>query len=261
MNSFQSLLQELEKYNSNGYLSNMTKTGYDEWTTKINTVLSKTTKQRENLLTKLLTRKLRKSFINYKRKNVYERNSGLKAYTLKDLYPKFAKAYRFRANASLDLIKSQNEEAMFKLRNRFKSWLTSSHHDSLDMTLPSTGRVKFILRDQTNKMMSNLDNIVAEEYKAVCFQWKTRNDNRVVGKPGGLYPEADKTSKTHGNHWERKDKFYYYVKSNQLHKLNLSKFAGSDKSLKDGMPGTPIGCRCWAKNYYNVDDLPEELVK
>lgn len=211
--------------------------------------------------------RFRKAFKKIK-KEIPKRNVGIASYKLKDLNPKFEKAYKVASLNSLRLIKTQNEETMVKLRRRFADWMSVQNSGGKNIKLeekdilPDSKHMRFILRDQTNKLSANIDNIVAKEYEAIAFQWKTRNDNRVVGKPGGKYPDTNKQDKTHGNHWDRRDKFFYYAATwaTKAKLLELDEFVSSNRAIPDGMPGVPIGCRCWAKNYYRLADLPAELI-
>lgn len=210
----------------------------------------------------------RRNFLNARNNSIFKTNVGLKSFRLKDLNPEFEKAYKAANFLSLSLIKTQNDENMRKLQNRFLDWVTlksmnDNKSDLLEITkIPKNNkRVLFILKDQTNKIASNLDNIIADKYDAICFQWKTRNNDRVVGKPGGLYPKAT-NPKMHGDHWARRDKFYYYPNNEYVKKgyIKTSKFAGSVNDFEDGRPGIPIGCRCYSVNYYELIDLPRELL-
>lgn len=261
------LRDDLDEMRKDGLLDNPSPSFMDKLQSKINGVLKSTFKKLWNKESKWFTSSFRGNYLDYK-KSLQVRNAGIKGYKLEDLNPLFINAYKTRLQSSLDLIKTQNQENMLKLKRRFLDWTTQAEFRNKNdlkeaIKLPKDKRIRFILRDQSNKMSASLDNIVAEKYGAICFEWKTRNDNRVSGKPSGLYPKVNDNSPYHGDHWSRRGKFYYYsnIPQEVKNKLNLKAFAGSDKSLKDGLPGVPIGCRCWCKNYYDIDDLPDELVK
>lgn len=261
------LRDDLDEMRKDGLFDNPSPSFMQKMQSRISLVLKNTFKKLWNKESRWFTSSFRGNYLDYK-KSLQIRNVGIKGYKLEDLNPIFANLYKTRLQSSLDLIKTQNQENLLKLKRRFLDWTTQAEfrnkEDLKEATkLPSNKRTRFILRDQSNKMSASLDNIVAEKYGAICFEWKTRNDNRVTGKPGGLYPKINDDSPNHGDHWSRRGKFYYYSNLPQevKDKLNLKNFAGSDKSLKDGVPGVPYGCRCWGKNYYDIDDLPEELVK
>ncbi|HDZ5024824.1 TPA: hypothetical protein RTG57_001780 [Campylobacter jejuni] len=192
---------------------------------------------------------------------------GLSTYKLSDLNLDFKKQYKSQLVYSLNLIKSQNEENLNKLKNRFYDWvnLKTVGDDKVKLQsltkLPrSDKKIRFILKDQTNKLSASMDGLVADRYNPIAFQWKTRNDNKVVGKPGGKYPGKGVPG-IHGDHWARKDQYYYFEKNENVKFLNVSKFKGKASDIKDGMPGIPIGCRCYAKFIYTLEDLPKDLVK
>lgn len=261
------LRDDLQEYKKDGLLDNPSPTFMQKLQARIASTLKEAISRTNRRQSTLFSTGFRKSFLSAK-KDLPERHFGIRAYKLKELDKQFYKAYTVRMQSSLSLIKSNNSILLAKLQKRFIDWTTMADYrtkeDLLEATkLPDDKHTKFIVRDQSNKMTATIDDIIAEKYQAIAFQWKTRNDNRVAGKPGGLYPSVDKNSEKHGDHWSRKDKFYYYssIPKSVKNKLNLKKFAGSEKSLKDGMPGTPIGCRCYAKNFYYVEDLPSELVK
>ena len=261
------LQKELAELRKNGQLRNMDPWKLEALKRKVNEAVESYVRQRFNAYENFFTTQFRRNYLYQKQNRLLENNIGLKSYKLNQLNPKFEQAYKAANWASLNLIKSQGEDVKNKLKHRFYDWITLSAvgQDKAklrEMTkVPkSEGRVKFILKDQTNKIAANMDNIIAKEYQAIAFQWKTRNDNRVVGKPGGINP--GKGSKQHGDHWSRRDKWYYYPNTwaTKGSFLNKDKFAGCVTDITDGLPGQPIGCRCRAKNYYELIDLPKELL-
>lgn len=261
------LRDDLQEYKKDGLLDNPSPSFMQKLSARINSTLKSLIGRVNRDQSRLFSVDFRKNFL-FAKKELPERHFGIRAYKLKDLEPYFQRAYQTRMQSSLDLIKSNNTILLAKLQKRFLDWTTMADYrtkeDLLEATkLPKDKHTRFIVRDQSNKMTAAMDDIIADKYKAIAFQWKTRNDNRVAGKPGGLYPSVDKDSDKHGDHWSRRDKFYYYsnIPQSIKRRLKLKKFAGSDKSLKDGMPGTPIGCRCYAKNFYYIEDLPSELVE
>ena len=96
-------------------------------------------------------------------------------------------------------------------------------------------RARLIARDQTSKMnvainMARQTSIGIEEYI-----WRTAKDRRVVGTPGGLWPEGNAM---HGNHYKREGKTYRW-----------------DNPPHDGHPGWPINCRCYPEPVLDPDKL------
>ena len=268
-NSIQILRKQLNKQKKQGLFDNPSPIFLQEVE---NNITSKVTSYFNKLLRRnnsYFINGLKKNF--YKYKNLLTNRHKLRSYRLSDLNPAFKTHFDNQRFLALSLIKSQNEENMLKLKRRFMDWVTLKNVGNDKETLaqltkiPSNKKVKFILKDQTNKMNANFDKTVSDFYGgALAFQWKINNDNRVVGKPGGKYPKANKDSKTHGDHWHRKDKWYFNPEKRKYlisEGVDLKAFEGDYNSNKDGMPGIPIGCRCWAYYVYELEDLPKNFVK
>jgi uncharacterized protein with gpF-like domain len=170
---------------------------------------------------------------------------------------------------------------MLKLEQRFRNWITIPSKelresltdkskqlkafkenvvDKDEVKTSSWKHLKFVIKDQTNKMNAAMDRITASELGAIGGIWWTSKDRRVVGKPGGLYPEV-KNPKMHGNHYEREGKFYLLKDTwatNRGYVVPRSGVVYLD-SLSDGMPGVPIGCRCILESVFNLIDIPKEF--
>lgn len=260
------LSEEIEEYLQDGLLKTPSKSFLEKLESRITEILTnvfnKISIQESNMLSYALKKEYRRHFRDLK-----TTHKGLSSYKLEDLQPKLLKAYKSKVANNLALIKTQNNANMNKLKARYLSWINlqsvGGDKEKLKdyVKLEKNKRLKFVIRDQSNKLTSTMDEIIADYYGWIAMQWKTRNDNKVVGKPSGLYPKVTDDT-MHGNHWERKDKFYYNPKINKTikNKLKLSKFNG-EAIFEDGMPGNPIGCRCYAVFYYDIEDLPKGLIK
>lgn len=218
-----------------------------------------------------IPRDLRKEYKWYTERGFLRNNKGLRGWRLEKLRPRFRKTLRERIQNSLMLIKTQNESRMNSLHSRFLNWLTDRNNDSKNkkslkeamqvskLAQKKDKHFKMILADQTRKMISNFDNIVAEEYDALGFFWKTRRDNRVTGNPTGKNPKGNEM---HGDHYHRQDKFYFYHNTwaikNKFINTKHKNFKWAD--FEDGLPGQPINCRCYAYNIYELEDIPQELL-
>lgn len=229
-------------------------------------------------LTPLIRTKFKKEYNKYIKKGYTKTNPGINAYKINDLKPKFKKELKNSIDNSLGLIKTQNEQTMNLLEQRFRNWANiPSKELRASLTNPkkilsnlkenilnesenkyrTEKHLQFIIKDQTNKMLGAMDKITADEIGAIGFIWKTTQDNKVVGTPGGLYPEG---TKAHEDHYDREGKFYIYkdswaVKNGYIVPRNR---IGYSDQIKDGMPSIPIGCRCWAKSIYDLEDIPSE---
>lgn len=259
------LQEDLKQLENDGLLDNPSPSFLQKVLTRINVMCNTYYSKEYAKNSKYFNNKFRKNFLQNKKK-IATMHIGLATYKMNDLNEDFRKQYKGQLLYSLGLIKSQNNANMEKLKNRFYNWVNlkqvgDDKQKLKEMVkLPKQDKkIKFILKDQTNKLVANMDNIIASKYNPIALQWKTRNDNRVVGKPGGLYP--GKGSERHGDHWTRKDQYYYYENNENVKFLNTSKFKGKVSDIKDGMPGMPIGCRCYAKFIYTLNDLPKDMIK
>ena len=62
----------------------------------------------------------------------------------------------------------------------------------------SRNRARVIARDQTNKLVGNINQARQQSIGIETYKWRTVKDQRVVGKPGGKYPKGNEA---HGNHY------------------------------------------------------------
>lgn len=202
----------------------------------------------------------------------------IQGYKITDLKPEYRKAVQNSVDNSLALIKTQNAEFMAQMEARFRNWATipsaeirgdSANPDRMKaylknevLKLPEvkesiTAHQQFIIVDQTRKLLANMDEITAKQGGAIGFIWHNRRDGRVVGRPGGMYPEP---TEKHGDHWKREGQLYLIKDSWAVVRKMLKKVDGVlyDTDLDDGKPGIPIGCRCWAEYIYAIELIPEK---
>ena len=98
-------------------------------------------------------------------------------------------------------------------------------------------RAQVIARDQTSKMNTNINQIRQTALGIQEYIWRTSEDSRVVGAPGGKYPQGNAM---HGNHYVRNGKIFRW-----------------DEPPDDGHPGWPIQCRCVALGIVDRSQLRE----
>lgn len=212
---------------------------------------------------------IKKGYNDFLDNRVYKDNKGITKASINDLKPKFKKRLENRILNSFQLIKNKDEETKNALASRFLNYVTidskevrgkgageKSFLDFMEFAKEmgiDENHALFILEDQTRKLTSELNQIVAKENGAIGCIWKTRRDKRVVGNPDGLYPEGNKA---HNDHYERENKFFVY-KDGWAYKQGLIKGEIYD-NLEDGGVGVAIGCRCWVVNIYDLFDVPSE---
>lgn len=69
-------------------------------------------------------------------------------------------------------------------------------------------RARFIARDQTEKIIGKLNQVRQTDLGIKSYTWQTSEDERVVGAPGGLYPEG---SPGHMDHFIRNGVEFLWV--------------------------------------------------
>lgn len=101
-------------------------------------------------------------------------------------------------------------------------------------------RARLIARDQIGKLNGQINAARQQELGVTRFIWRTVNDERVRGAPGGKYPSADPS------HDDLDGKIFEYANPPPSH------HDGSP-----GLPGEPIECRCYAEPVF--DDILADL--
>lgn len=170
---------------------------------------------------------IKKAFSDFYTKGGYKKsNEEIPKLKLSDLRDDFKKELQKKIITSFALIKNNDDEIKQKLASRFLNWLTIDSEEVrgekaskntllafLDFAKENEiaeNHAKFILEDQTRKMIANFDEMIAHANGAIGGYWKNRGDKRVVGNPNGLYPKGNKA---HGDHWDREGVFYIYKES------------------------------------------------
>jgi len=114
----------------------------------------------------------------------------------------------------------------------------------MDLTKATKTKAKLIARDQTAKAFSDFNHLRMQNCGVQGYCWRNSRDRRVAGNPNGLYPDVDKNSKYHGNHWDREGQYFLFQK------MAKPPIAPDGKPFRqpppDGPPGKPILCRCFA---------------
>lgn len=100
-------------------------------------------------------------------------------------------------------------------------------------------RAQLIARDQVNKFNAQLTEERQTRLGVEEYTWKTVNDQRVRGKPGGKYPKAPHS------HWDMQDKRCRWDDPTVYH--NGKKWINRTASMPQVHPGQEIQCRCYAE--------------
>jgi hypothetical protein len=164
---------------------------------------------------------------------------------------------------------SQDDKLFIEgLSNRFLKWETVSETELVGKSPeeirlikrrkignPENNEEKEIILELTRKSLTIIDEATAIiTGKSIAYIWRTRRDNKVVGKPDGENPNP---TKEHGNHWEREGKMFL-LRSWATEKgyLKDTKDIVFAEKLTDGSPGMAKGCRCYAEYIYAIELIP-----
>lgn len=101
-------------------------------------------------------------------------------------------------------------------------------------------RAKFIARDQTGKLIGDLNQIRQTANGIEEYIWRNAGDRRVVGNPSGLYPKG---SRGHEDHWKREGEKFRW-----------------DKPPADGHPGAAYNCRCTSHPVADLEKLKAQFI-
>ena len=220
----------------------------------------------------LVSQTLKRAYSDFYTKEGFKKtNKGISKLKLSDLRQDFKKELDKKITISFNLIKNKENEIKQKLASRFINWLTIDSEEVRGKTTSKQSllnfldfakeneiaeeHAKFILKDQTRKMVCAFDLLIAEANGAIGGFWKNRGDRRVVGNPNGFYPQGNKT---HNDHWNRDGVFYIY-KDGWAYQKGYVK-GSLYENLEDGGVGVAIGCRCRMENVYDLRDVPKEIL-
>ncbi len=105
------------------------------------------------------------------------------------------------------LIKSIPKDLNLKIVSEFDNVFRTKGFDQQAITgvlekrfKVANNKARFIARDQTEKIIGNLNKARQTDLGIKSYTWRTSQDERVVGTPGGLYPVG---SSGHMDHYSR----------------------------------------------------------
>ena len=116
----------------------------------------------------------------------------------------------------------------------------------------SDGRAKVLARDQTSKMNTSISAIRQVNLGIDCYVWKTVEDERVVGKPGGVYP---KTTKLHKNHYIMQGLLCKWADPNVYSDDKGATWKPRTAQMPHNHPGEDIMCRCRPAPFIDIEKL------
>lgn len=159
--------------------------------------------------------------------------------------PEVAGELLLRKTKNVSLIESIGSEYWGKISQAVEDSYAGTLKKPLINTIAEIGGVserkaQVIARDQTAKTATSLNEVRQTSNGISEYDWSNSGDNRVVGKPGGLYPKGNRV---HGDHWSRQGKRFKW-----------------NQPPHDGHPGQAVLCRCKAKPVLNIDELIAQFV-
>jgi uncharacterized protein with gpF-like domain len=113
----------------------------------------------------------------------------------------------------------------------------------------SKSKATFLARQETSLFMSDLRDNRYQDAGIDIYQWLTSADRRVVGTPGGAYPEG---TAGHGDHFILNHKYCKFsddsVYADTLEDVKNNKWkTRASLGAPETRPGIQFQCRCIAK--------------
>lgn len=116
----------------------------------------------------------------------------------------------------------------------------------------SDGRAKVLARDQTAKMNTSISAMRQKAVGIDMYIWRTVNDERVVGTPGGKYPKG---TKLHKNHYIMEGKCCRWDDPNVYSDDNGKTWKQRTEQMPHNHPGDDIMCRCRPEAFIDIEAL------
>lgn len=116
----------------------------------------------------------------------------------------------------------------------------------------SDNRAKVIARDQTAKMNTSISAIRQRAIGIDMYIWRTVQDERVVGKPGGKYPKG---TKLHKDHYIMEGKVCRWDDPNVYSEDNGKTWKKRLEKMPHNHPGDDIQCRCRPEALIDIEAL------
>ena len=102
-------------------------------------------------------------------------------------------------------------------------------------------RAKLIARDQSSKLIGRVNQARQQSIGVEMYRWRTIKDQRVVGKPGGMYPIGNNV---HGNHYKMEGKLCKWDDPTVISYDGGLTWVKRDADMPITHPGQDIQCRC-----------------
>lgn len=116
----------------------------------------------------------------------------------------------------------------------------------------SDNRAKVLARDQTAKMNTSISAIRQKDIGIDMYIWRTVQDERVVGTPGGKYPKG---TKLHKNHYVMEGKYCRWDNPNVYSDDQGKTWKNRTQNMPHNHPGDDIMCRCRPEAVIDIEKL------
>ena len=116
----------------------------------------------------------------------------------------------------------------------------------------SDNRAKVLARDQTAKMNTSISAIRQKDIGIDMYIWRTVQDSRVVGTPGGKYPKG---TKLHKNHYVMEGKFCRWDDPTVYSDDQGKTWRKRTENMPHNHPGDDILCRCRPEAVIDIEKL------
>lgn len=116
----------------------------------------------------------------------------------------------------------------------------------------SDNRAKVLARDQTAKMNTSISAIRQKDIGIDMYIWRTVQDERVVGTPGGKYPKG---TKLHKNHYIMEGKYCRWDNPNVYSDDQGKTWKNRTQNMPHNHPGDDIMCRCRPEAVIDIEKL------
>lgn len=117
-------------------------------------------------------------------------------------------------------------------------------------------RAKLIARDQTNKLTSTLNSVRQQSIGVDEYFWMTVKDQRVVGTPGGKYPDA---RGAHGNHYKMQGMLCRWSDPSVYSPDNGKTWLKRSGDMPQNNVGQDIQCRCFPKPKIDIQKILQHV--
>jgi len=184
-------------------------------------------------------------------------NKEVSKYDIDRLKPKLRAELDRRIMASANLIKYNREQSITDVLRRFEGWATSipkggslavDRNKEKQNIKKSLAKMPFnqrrVVIDQTHKLISNINNIVAMDNGAIAGVWHSH----------WKQPNYDYRK----DHKERDQKVYLIRGNWASEKGYIKPINGYTDDITS--PGEEVYCRCNYKYIYSLNKLPKEML-